>query len=83
MRGGTVDVVIVDYQMPDMTGTDAAALIRRLNPNVTIVLFSGYPPALPTHWRSMVDFWVEKPNLQALLQFLENRQNFQNTRLLN
>jgi len=36
------DVVLSDQTMPDLTGTDLAQEIRRLRPDVPIVLMSGY-----------------------------------------
>jgi PAS domain S-box-containing protein len=36
------DVVLTDETMPDLTGTDLAREIRRLRPDIPIVLMSGY-----------------------------------------
>lgn len=35
------DVVIVDYELPDMTGAQLAQEIRALEPSARIILFSG------------------------------------------
>jgi CheY-like chemotaxis protein len=35
------DVVIVDYELPDMTGAQLAQEIRALDPSARIILFSG------------------------------------------
>ena len=34
--------VVMDYRMPDMTGTDAARQIKSLNPDIPIVIHTGY-----------------------------------------
>jgi FixJ family two-component response regulator len=39
---GRFDVILTDEAMPELTGTDLAREIRRLRPDVPIVLMSGY-----------------------------------------
>ena len=39
------DLVLTDETMPDLVGTDLAREIRRLRPDIPIVLMSGYPGA--------------------------------------
>jgi CheY-like chemotaxis protein len=38
----TVDIVIVDIVMPDIEGGETVDTIKQINPNVKIVLSSGY-----------------------------------------
>ncbi|HET6620696.1 MAG TPA: response regulator [Dongiaceae bacterium] len=38
----TIDAVITDYAMPDMTGAELAAQIRRLRPDMPVILATGY-----------------------------------------
>jgi len=40
-----VDVVLLDMQMPVMSGADTLRELRKLNTTVAIVLMSGYPEA--------------------------------------
>ena len=40
-----VDLVITDYCLPDLTGAQVAAEMKRLKPKVPVVLFSGWPEA--------------------------------------
>ncbi|SRR6266571_6504432 len=37
-----VDAVVLDYSMPEMDGGEAAATMKRIKPEVPIILFSGY-----------------------------------------
>jgi CheY-like chemotaxis protein len=39
------DIVLTDETMPELTGTDLAREIRRLRPDIPIVLMSGYAGA--------------------------------------
>jgi CheY-like chemotaxis protein len=38
----TIDAVITDYAMPDMTGAELAAQISRLWPDIPVILATGY-----------------------------------------
>jgi CheY-like chemotaxis protein len=38
----TIDAVITDYAMPDMTGAELAVQIRRLRPELPVILATGY-----------------------------------------
>lgn len=37
------DVVLMDYRLPDGLGTDAARFIREENPNIKVVMLTGFP----------------------------------------
>ena len=39
---GTIDAVITDYAMPDMTGAELAVQIGRLRPELPVILATGY-----------------------------------------
>jgi CheY-like chemotaxis protein len=49
-----VTAVILDYAMPEMNGDRVAAELRRLKPNVKILLLSAYPD-LPQEVLALVD----------------------------
>jgi CheY-like chemotaxis protein len=42
----SVDVVVLDYRVPEMDGFAVATAIRKCYDNIPIVLLSGYPKEL-------------------------------------
>jgi CheY-like chemotaxis protein len=52
-------VVLTDYKMPIMNGTDAAMEIRKIDPNVKIVCVSGLE--IPSEDRKCFDRIIKKP----------------------
>jgi CheY-like chemotaxis protein len=54
-----VDLVVLDYVMPDMTGEWIADEMKRLYPNLPIVVMSGFPE-LPEKLLKIVDGYVRK-----------------------
>ncbi|MCS7012941.1 MAG: response regulator [Chloroherpetonaceae bacterium] len=42
MNRGLVEVAIVDYAMPTMNGEQVAREIHRIDPNILIIMMSGY-----------------------------------------
>jgi signal transduction histidine kinase len=49
----TIDAVITDYAMPDMTGAELAAQIRRIRPDMPIILATGYADFPNNHVQSL------------------------------
>jgi len=54
-----VKAVVLDYAMPEMDGCQVAAELRRLNPEIKILLLSAYPD-LPQEVLDLVDGRVVK-----------------------
>ncbi|MEI8206505.1 MAG: ATP-binding protein, partial [Kiritimatiellales bacterium] len=48
MNGHKYDIALVDYQMPDMDGSELAKEIYRLNPHIPIVILSSSCEHIPT-----------------------------------
>jgi CheY-like chemotaxis protein len=72
-----VDAVILDYQMPGINGSVIAAEMKRLKPNVPILLLSAYGP-LPERKLKFVDRFLSKSQPPAILlstlkELLESR----------
>ena len=66
-----VDVVIVDYCMPQMNGQEVAIEMRRLRPQATIIMLSG-SVAVPQEAMNTVDAFVRKDRLATqLVQAIE------------
>ncbi len=55
----SVDLVIVDYAMPEMNGQQVAIEIRRLKPNAPIIMLSGAVD-VPEHALRSVDAFIAK-----------------------
>ena len=43
VRGGEVDVLVMDLSMPDQSGVDALAAIKAREPNLPVLILSGFP----------------------------------------
>lgn len=54
-----VDLVLLDYAMPDRKGDDVAAMMKRIKPDVRILMFSGVPQ-VPESARLHVDGFLQK-----------------------
>lgn len=67
-----VEAVVLDYSMPGMHGGEVATHMRRLKPNVPILLLSAYI-GLPIEVTSLVDLYMTKgEGAPVLLQKLES-----------
>ena len=53
-----IDLVLLDYAMPGMNGSEVAATMRRIKPDVRIVMFSGVSLSEAAH--ADVDAFVQK-----------------------
>jgi CheY-like chemotaxis protein len=62
----SVDVVVVDYFMPDMSGQDVAIEMRRLQPQAPIIMLSGAAD-VPKQVLEWVDAFVAKDRLASQL----------------
>jgi len=65
-----VDAVVLDYEMPGMSGEEVARSIRRLKPSVPILLFTGYADVIPDRILGCVDKVVSKSDPSGLLKQL-------------
>src|SRR5581483_3429292 len=61
-----VDVVVVDYFMPEMNGQEVAIEMRRLNPEAPIIMLSG-AVEIPKQALKLVDGFIAKDRLASQL----------------
>jgi CheY-like chemotaxis protein len=55
-----VDIIVLDYRMPDMDGEEVAMRLRTQHPRIPILLLSGFRGEIPESLFSIVDGFVEK-----------------------
>ena len=56
----TIDLVVLDYSMPEMDGEQVAKILRQTHPDVPIVLYSGMTE-IPERVFALVNGFVMKP----------------------
>jgi DNA-binding response OmpR family regulator len=61
-----VDLVLLDYDLPDCNGHEAAATMKRIKPDVQILMFSGVPH-VPESARQHVDAFLQKGQSPAVV----------------
>jgi PAS domain S-box-containing protein len=63
LRGGEIDLVILDMVMPDICGREVFELLRAMDPGVKVLLSSGY--ALDSHAKEIMEKgcngFIQKP----------------------
>jgi DNA-binding response OmpR family regulator len=65
VRGSMVDIVILDREMPQMTGTEVAHRIRAMRPMLPIIMVSGADQ--PKEMTGIVDCFVPKTQVASTL----------------
>ena len=61
----SIDLVVLDYRMPELDGSQVAAEIRRLYGRLPIVMLSGYPEDIPAQTLEILDAFVVQGELSA------------------
>jgi two-component system, OmpR family, response regulator ResD len=57
----SIEVVVMDYLMPEMDGLTATRIIKGINPNVKVILCSAYSDELSVEQQSLFDAILGKP----------------------
>jgi CheY-like chemotaxis protein len=72
-RQQAIDVVVLDFNMPGMDGNQVAQVMRQEQPNVPVVIWSGYPHEIPEPLRWFAYAVLHKGDgLEGLLSVVEN-----------
>jgi DNA-binding NarL/FixJ family response regulator len=61
-----VDLVVTDFEMPEMNGAEVAAAVKSLNANIPVLLFSG-SSLVPPRIRHLVDASCDKAAPRTVL----------------
>ena len=63
VQGNRFDAVIADWKMPEIDGLEVARRIKKENPNIAVILITGYPSVETSiqAMRSGVSDYVPKP----------------------
>jgi CheY-like chemotaxis protein len=66
-----VDAVVLDYSMPELTGDIVAGFMKKMKPEVPIIIFTGLCD-IPEDLRNNIDAFLEKGSEPgALLRLLD------------
>jgi CheY-like chemotaxis protein len=71
LSASPVDAVVLDYQMPEMDGFSVALEIRRMFPEIDIIIHSGTPLEVPNRMLEIADRLVAKGEPSRLVAALE------------
>ena len=69
-----VQKVIVDYKMPEMTGSEVAARIRRTHPGMPIIMLSAFVDLTPEQLKDVDAYVTKGESPDVLLRTIENVQ---------
>ncbi len=72
-RSKVVDLVVMDYYLPEMNGIETARLMKQIKPDVPIVFLSAYEE-IPSETLGLAKWWAKKGELQPE-QFLARLSN--------
>lgn len=64
MRGGIVDLILADINLPGLTGGEYADFLKTINPNLKVLYMSGEPvqdPDVLKHLRAQKAAFIAKP----------------------
>lgn len=66
----SVDVVVVDYEMPSMNGYEVAMRIKEQRPEMPLILYTGFIDAVPAEKQKLFAGVVAKPSCVELLELI-------------
>jgi CheY-like chemotaxis protein len=63
LKGGIVDLLLADINLPGLTGGEYASYLKNINPNLKVLYMSGYFPdeVVRVHLRNKTATFLPKP----------------------
>ncbi len=83
MTRETFDAVVMDLMMPELNGLEALKEIKKLRPEIQVVLLSGYATQTMAHEaldRGAVDMLEKPPDIEALCTMIRRGKAARETR---
>jgi CheY-like chemotaxis protein len=74
LQSEPVHTVIVDYKMPEMTGSEVAARIRATHPDMPIIMLSAYVDLTPEQLKDVDAYVTKGESPDVLLRTIERVQ---------
>jgi CheY-like chemotaxis protein len=72
-REQSIDVVVLDFNMPGMDGNEVAQVLMQEQPTLPVVIWSGYPEEIPASLRWFAYAVLRKGDgLESLLSVIES-----------
>jgi len=72
-REQSIDVVVLDFNMPGMNGNEVAQVLTQEQPTLPVVVWSGYPDGIPESLRWFAYAVLRKSDgLESLLSVVES-----------
>jgi DNA-binding response OmpR family regulator len=75
LNESSIDAIVLDLHLPDMTGKDVAVAIKKKHPHLPIILFSGCLRDLYLELTECFDEFIEKPMLEEIPRTLKRLLN--------
>ena len=60
LKSHHIDVIVLDYRMPEMDGEELALRIRQLSVKMPLLLLSGFAREIPENLKLMVNVYLPK-----------------------
>jgi CheY-like chemotaxis protein len=72
-RTNDIDLVITDFEMPDMKGYDLAQRIREINPSAKIIMLTGLDNAIDEDNSAYINCILKKPaTMQIVIDTIQD-----------
>ena len=78
VEGGTYDAIILDLQMPEMDGIETLKLLQAKNPDLQIILLSGYATlekGIEAVKLGAIDFLEKPADIHKLMEIIREASN--------